>query len=342
MNKEQEIWRLVQRYVTGNATPDERQLLHQWMDLDPANRQLVREVEKIWDMTPVDELDVNVQQAWRAFQSKNIRKRKGVVTSVSTRRMLILRVAAMILFTLMAGFFAYTYISSDIGTGDETAAGHILQLENMVTGQGEKASATFSDGTEVILNSASTLRFPEEFSGHRREVHLEGEAYFKVAPDPDHPFIVHIRGAEIEVLGTEFNVRGWSEDIAVDVVVREGKVSVSAPERETDALREVILEAGDFTRIPDGQGPIPVQQVEIANYLVWMSGGLYFRDTPFHQVLRDIERRFDIQITLHEPNLSNVPFTGKFQYADLDEVLSIIAVSMEIDFHRDGSTVELM
>ncbi|MEX2602179.1 MAG: FecR domain-containing protein [Balneolaceae bacterium] len=341
MKKEQEIWQLIQRFVTGNATPDERQKLHHWMDLDPANRQLVREVEKIWDMTPADEMEVNVQQAWRAFQS-NVLRKKRKTGNRSIHGLLILRVAAVVLLTVMAGLFAYTYITSDPAAGDETASGHVLQLENLVTGKGEKASATFSDGTEVILNSASTLRFPEEFRGARREVHLEGEAYFDVAPNPDHPFIVHIRGAEIEVLGTEFNVRGWSEDLAVDVVVREGKVSVSAPGRVTGNQQEVLLGAGDFTRVPDGQGPVPVQQVEISDYLVWMSGGLYFKDTPFHQVLRDVERRFDVQITLHESGLSDVPFTGKFQYADLDEVLSIIAVSMEIDFRRDGSTVDLM
>jgi ferric-dicitrate binding protein FerR (iron transport regulator) len=217
-------------------------------------------------------------------------------------------------------------------------------MQTLETEKGEKARVTFSDGSRVVLNSASSVRFPQEFSGSRREVYLEGEAYFEVAHDSDHPFIVYAQDVEVEVLGTEFNVKSWSEDTSIEVTVRDGKVSVgstdeSINESQDQDKKKVILTEGMYTSVDENGIPSPPQSVNATNHLLWTHGGLHFDNEPFNKVVRDIERRFNVQVAGVPDDLKDVPYTGTFQYADLDEVLSVIGASMKIEYRRDGSNI---
>jgi len=201
---------------------------------------------------------------------------------------------------------------------------------------------TFSDGTKVILNSASSIRFPENFHGIHREVYLEGEAYFDVAPNPDRRFIVHAQNAEVTVLGTEFNIRGWSEDEGVDVTVRSGKVSVSSSEERFKDALPAVLETGQFTRINRGAEPGAIQEIDPVVQLLWTSGGMHFNNVSLGQVITDLERRFNIDVKVSDDELLNVTYTGTFQDAELDEVMTVIAATIGgIEYSRQGRSVEL-
>lgn len=350
MKLDLKYWVLIQRYVTGNATSEENLEVRQWMARDPENSKLVREIKEIWDLTPEENLEVNVQQAWQKFQSRKKDANRiervfaGSAISKTPRTIFhVFRAAAFILVAFVAGIF-FQHIST-IQTEAELSAdrSQFYMLQELVTDRGEKARVTFSDGTEVTLNSSSSIRFPQEFHGSAREVHLEGEAYFKVASDPGQPFIVHASHTNVEVLGTEFNVRGWGEDNSVDVIVREGKVSVRlADDSSAEEEAEVILTEGYFTTVERGSVPAPAREIDVINHLLWMSGGLHFDDVPFSQVVTDLERRFNVEISVFDDELLDVPYTGTFQYAELDEVLSVIAASMGISYWRDGLRVEFI
>lgn len=347
MDTDKTVWLLIQRYVSGNATPDERRKLNRWMDETPENRHLVQEVEKIWDLTPEEKFEVNVQEAWEKFHEENVRESLRRKVEASFRNssnhdhlISIYRAAAVLLVVLFTGLLAGHQISQN-SDAEQTAGFHVMQMQDLITGKGEKARVTFSDGTEVVLNSASSITFPEEFQGANREVYLDGEAYFKVTHDPDHPFIVNSQGISVQVLGTEFNIRGWSGDPSVDVAVRDGKVSVNAFNKKKEKDSEVILTEDLYTTVKKGGVPSPPKKVDVRKHLLWTSGGLNFDDEPFGQVILNIERRFNVDINVSaDEDIRNVPFTGAFQQADLDEVLSVVAASMEMEYSRKGSVVE--
>src|SRR5690625_7534738 len=101
-----------------------------------------------------------------------------------------------------------------------------MALEEIVTDRGEKVRVSFSDGTKVMVNSATTIRFPKRFQTDGRKIYLDGEAYFEVAPNSDQPLIVHIEDFEVEVILTECSVRGWKRDPGIEEVVSGGSVSV--------------------------------------------------------------------------------------------------------------------
>ncbi|WP_234572955.1 FecR family protein [Rhodohalobacter sp. 614A] len=348
MDLQKKTWVLIQRYVTGNATFEERRSLEEWMNQNADNRKLVEEIEEIWRMTPEENFSVDVEHAWQQFRlekQKPLRvvsekrersaRKQSAVYSDSKTMMYVLRAAAVVLVMFIAGSFSYYLTQLELKSEEIAEKSMFYQMQEMVTSRGEKAKVRFSDGTEVVLNSASSIRFPKEFRGSKREVYLDGEAFFKVAHDPDQPFIVHSHEAEVQVLGTEFNVRGWEEDSEMEVVVREGKVSVKSIVTESEDQPEVILTKGFKTELIRGEGLSPAVKVDPRYHMIWTSGGMHFDSVPLYKVFRDIERRFDVNIFLDDEDMMDVPFTSTFQYAELDEILSVIAASLEIGYTRN-------
>lgn len=251
-----------------------------------------------------------------------------------------IRYAAIFILAACAGLFMYTRYNpaSDEGAfADELTP---MALEEIVTDRGEKVRVSFSDGTNVMVNSATTIQFPKRFQADRREIYLDGEAYFEVAPNPDQPFIVHIGDVEVEVLGTEFNVRGWKEDPGIEVVVSGGSVSVRSHTVDAEEGSDVILTEGMKTKVVRGSAPGKPEQVQPLHYILWTSGGIHFDGVPMYRVIRDLERQFNVEITTSNTSLLEIPYTGTFHHASLNEILEVIATSVEMGFRRDGSVIE--
>lgn len=351
MELQGKMWVLIQRYVTGNASPEERQLLQRWIEKSRDNERVLREIEKIWEMTPEENFDTDAEEAWRQFRermsqkttaksAKQVQTVRKTYPKKSNTFVYVMRAAAVILVILLAGLFSYYLGNNNFSSDTIAEKSEFYQMQEMVTNRGEKAKVRFSDGTEVVLNSASSIRFPKEFKGSQREVYLDGEALFKVAHDASQPFIVYAQGARIQVLGTEFNVKGWEEDGKTEVVVREGKVSVNSNQSELSDESEVILTKGYMTELIRGKAPQPATKVDSNYYLLWTSGGMHFDNVPLQKVFRDIERRFDVNISVERVDILDVPFTSTFQYAELNEVLSVIAASLGTDYARHEREVK--
>ncbi|MEX2567581.1 MAG: FecR domain-containing protein [Cyclobacteriaceae bacterium] len=342
-------WLLIQRFVTGNAKSEEHRIVEEWMDQHPDNKFLIRELEEIWALSSAEDFEVNIQEAWKKFKTSDIKSKSRPILyhyrKKSRSAGIIInafRVAAFILVAFVAGYFSHqmtAVINEAEQVGDRSG---FYSMQEMTTDRGEKARVTFSDGTEVMLNSASSLQFPDEFHGSIRKVHLQGEAFFKVVNNPDQPFIVNVDGAEVKVLGTAFNVRSWSDDSSTEVMVREGKVSVSSTALKMEEPTEVVLTEGYYTRLAKGKVPAPAKKVDPTNYLLWTSGGMHFNNDPIAKVITDIERRFNVDISVVGDDLVEIPYTGTFQYAELDEVLSVIAASVGFEYSREGKEIEFL
>lgn len=334
-------------YIAGNATAEEKEIVDEWIESDPLNKELIQDLQKIWNLTPQEDFSVDVEAAWIKFQERKKAIQRTKITTLSDTyrinryksRVGYYKAAAAILVMVLAGLFAYVISQNTLIQEITAEQNGFYTLKKLETDRGEKARVRFSDGTEVTLNSASELQFPQEFKGNKREVFLEGEAFFKVSYNKSNPFFVHVQDAVIEVLGTEFNIRGWGDDIEVQVVVSDGMVSVSSTDENIEEPEKVILVKGTKTQIARGKNPLPATETNVLHYLLWTSGGIHFNNIPFEQVVQDLERRFDLNITIADESLHSVPFTGTFQYAELNEILTVISASIGIDFTREGKNI---
>ena len=185
---------------------------------------------------------------------------------------------------------------------------------------GKKFQIELSDGTLVHLNAGSSLRYPVNFlNDGPRQVFLSGEAYFDVAKNASNPFIVNVDKLDVRVLGTQFNVSAYREDISIDVVLVEGAVDLN--QKDQFQGERIPLTPGQKGSYKENSNSIIVNMVNTALYTSWMQGHLVFRDLTFNQILAKLERHYNIEIVNTNAELGQEVFNASFDNVAIEEVL---------------------
>lgn len=215
------------------------------------------------------------------------------------------------------------------------------QSQRLITGyttietpRGEKSKITLPDGTEVWLNANSSISYPT-FSTSKREVKLEGEAYFKVQHANDIPFVVHTARCDVKVLGTEFNVMAYDRLNRSEVTLFKGRVEVQG------GNQSAVLNVGELYHISD-EG----QYVEKANLNLahsWVENKLNFQKIPFSELIMRLENWYDVDIAYDRNRLGNTEFSGSFKNEEtIWQVLDALKVYMPINYKIiDNRKIEL-
>ena len=204
----------------------------------------------------------------------------------------------------------------------------------LIVPKGGEFTLTLSDGTKVWLNSQSKIRYPVIFNDITREVYLEGEAYFEVAKDPRHPFHVNARnGVNIEVLGTSFNVRSYSDENIIETVLEEGSVRMS------QGKDSVILSPGNkATYLPNE--PIRLTTVNTELYTAWRHGQYIFMEESVENILKQLSRWYDIEVFYSNDAAKSVVFSGDVRkYDDINTLLEAMEIAGGIHFKINGKTL---
>lgn len=194
------------------------------------------------------------------------------------------------------------------------------------------------DGSRVVLNAGSSLRYPERFSGTMREVYLEGEGYFEVAKDPSRPFIVHAGPLKTKVLGTSFNINAYAGQSKMEVSVLTGKVQVE----ETKSGRSVDLLPKEKVRytIADDQFT-KTETADVNKDIAWNTGRLTFEDAPLTDIVQQYYRRYGKKIEIESESLRSCRLSLVFDQESPQEILKMIALLTHAHVKEDGSTVIL-
>lgn len=196
---------------------------------------------------------------------------------------------------------------------------------------GQRVKLTLQDGTDVWLNSQTTLVYPAVFSGKERRISVEGEAYFDVAKNPEKPFIVSSQGIEMKVLGTKFNVHSYPGEKDIQTSLIEGSLHVyfSRPDK-----RGVILKPNEQVTIKDGTmriGAIPHHE-----YFSWRDGIYSFENELLIDILKKLQLYYDIKIEIKDPSIFKWEYTGKFRQRDsIDEILRMIQRIHKFKIEKD-------
>ncbi len=204
---------------------------------------------------------------------------------------------------------------------------------------GKKFQLELSDGTIVHLNSGSSLRYPVNFlEGKNREVFLNGEAYFKVAEDEAHPFIVKAQQVNIRVLGTEFNISSYSEDEQVNTVLVSGSVALyrGSEANSDDALQLVPFQKGSWNKTQQVFG---VEQVDTNLYTAWVNGRLVFRDATFKSIRKKLERHYNVTIVNNNKLLDENTFNAVFDIETIEEVLEVFGRNFGIKYRIENNQI---
>lgn len=203
---------------------------------------------------------------------------------------------------------------------------------------GKHFKITLSDGTNVHLNSGSSLRYPVNFiSGKKRKVYLNGEAYFSVSKDKKHPFVVGSEALNVQVLGTEFNVTAYPEDQVTDVVLVEGSVGLY---EENSSIKEAtVITPGTKGALNKKNKKISTEQVNTYVYTSWRQGGLFFRNIPFQNIAKRMERHYNVKIIVENETLKKETFSANFNDEPITNILSYFKDSYNINYTIKNNTI---
>lgn len=194
---------------------------------------------------------------------------------------------------------------------------------------------SLSDGTKVWLNSMTKLRYPVTFEGEQRNVYLTGEAYFDVAKDAEHPFVVNVEGMEVKVYGTRFNVNTLEEGV-VQTVLERGKVSVKA----LKTGEEVMLKPDDMAEFYKESGMVKVGKVDPFTYTAWKDGKFVFENATIETIMSRLGRWYDIKVFYGDEQVKNQTFTGIItRHSNVKDLLYLIGETAMVQFDQKDNVV---
>lgn len=208
-----------------------------------------------------------------------------------------------------------------------------LAYNKLTIPYGKTFQVQLSDGTLIHLNAGTTLRYPEQFlKGNNRLVFVDGEAYFDVAKDKKHPFIVNTNGVNIRVTGTKFNVSSYKEDEKNHVVLVEGSVSVYNKKETYNKNRASLLTPGHKAEWNGSKKSISIEDVDTSIYTAWMDGKLIFKDLPFNNIIKKLERHYNVRIVNNNKLLDKKHFDATFDVETIEQVLNTINKHFTINY----------
>lgn len=200
--------------------------------------------------------------------------------------------------------------------------------------RGENYTLHLSDGTVVTLNADSKLRFPFHFWGQTRDVYLEGEAYFKVAKDNKHPFIVHTSLTEVEVVGTEFNVNTYKAGTVATALI-EGKVLTGTPGGTAQPLLP------GHAAIYNTSSGFKIEAVDTDDVAAWVKGVYYFHDLPLQELVTMMSRSYGVAISMDNTALSGKSVSGVMDKNNLPELLEDLKTTLGIKYYYSGQILHI-
>jgi transmembrane sensor len=210
------------------------------------------------------------------------------------------------------------------------------KTNNISTPPGGQWQVILPDGTKVWLNSATTFTYPASFGKQKdRVVQLSGEAYFEVAKDKLHPFIVKTAQQEVEVLGTHFNINSYADEPVVKTTLAEGRVKISAINGKIKFLipgQQAVLRNGELT----------VGEANVEEALAWKNGYFRFNDEDIQSIMRKLSRWYNIDVQ-YNGNISNEGLNGKIsRFKNISQVLKALEATKTVHFKVEGRRVTVL
>lgn len=307
---------MLARYLDGSATSAERAEVEAWLAGDPGRPAAMAELRALWARGDRSER-YKTRPAWTKVRRRILRPRRAVPW-----------IAAAASVALMVGaglWYAGQHMFSATAPAATTVA----------TTAGQLRTLDLVDGTRATLGAGSRLMLDEQFSKTDRRVRVEGSVFFQVAHDPARPFRVSARGAETTVLGTEFSVRAYADDPAVEVVVKSGRVAFGPA-----AGPSTVLRPDQQARLTD-DGRLGVVAVDAERYLSWTTGRLEFNDVPLSDVIHELNRWFGLDLDVEDRELAARRIIKTFGAASRDEIVRSLAELVDADLVPNGGQTVL-
>jgi transmembrane sensor len=282
--------------------------------LSPFDKKL--EAAKLVNQTASVDLD----KAWHKVTRK-INQGNNTYSIFTT----LTRIAAVLTLPLLA-FTIWTLFFQEIKTVPVELAQNEITWQEIHSPVGMRSHVVLPDGTNLWLNAGSHLRYGIPFTRENREVELTGEAFLDVVKNEQSPFVVKTAGAEVEVLGTQFNVNAWPEKEQIQVALKEGKVKfLFAADAKTKKYCE--LQPNDLLEFDKTDKTVTRKNTNIEKYIAWHQNIMILDDTPMTELARLLEQWYGVKVVVANEEIKRYKFTTTFDNEPLHRVLELLEIS---------------
>ena len=310
-------------YIKGEITSDiETVEILDWIESSPENQKQYNQLKNLWVVTGLDYPDQVAVPGFSFPETQRISVQHILYRSI-------LKYAAVFILAFTLGSLSLYYINRNERV-------ELSSLYNTIdVPYGERSQITLYEGTKVWLNSGTKFRYPVAFSKETRDVFIEGEAYFDVAKDAKHPFVVRAGQLKIQVLGTRFNVCAYANDDEFTTTLDEGSVNAV----NTTNSRNVILNPGEQVILNRETNGLKRLQVNSQLYTSWKENLLKYENAPFEEVIKKMERWYDVKIVVDKAINTKERYTMTIKTESLREMLQLVSKTTKLKYEIKENTV---
>ncbi len=298
---------LLQRYIAGDVTEAERKQVLEWIEESPEHLQEYRAQRTLYDLA-----------LWRTdIDIKETAPEKRLSWKEPVRE--VLKIAAIFALVFVGSYYWWN-------RPEKSEA-----VQSVYVPAGQRAELVLADGTKVWLNSQSRLTFPAAFGGEARNVRLDGEGYFAVKADEEHPFIVETGRYDVRVLGTEFNVTAYASDSVWRTALLKGKVEITGQgvRMKLEPDMQACLDGGTLVKKPVGN----------KDHFRWREGLICFNDISLENMVKKLELYYGVRIVVRNKDILHNHYTGKFRTRDgIEHVLRVLKLNNRFTYTKDDET----
>lgn len=309
-------WKILERYFANETNALENQEVNEWLGNASENAMILeqlRNYHQTYNSLPIEFIP-DAKAGLERIRQKTIPKSK--VFKVSN---LWWKVAAV----LMIGFCSWWLVhEQSIKQSTEITA--VLKTDTTVT------TVTLSDGSHIWLNAHSSIKYPDKFDD-TREVFLEGEAYFEIAHDSTHPFVVRTSNTQTHVLGTKFDIRSYASENHTTLTVTEGSVGFG------NIAKQVILTVNQKAEFDKFSGNVSKVENDNCNFMSWKTLDFDFDRQPLETVFKTLSEMYHFNYQFDTPSLKMRILTANFHHRPLSEIMQVISLSADAQvFMKNG------
>ena len=324
MNHRTDIEQIISRYLNGEFSEADQIELNLWLAQSEDNSKSFFEAKDVWDASLQKE--DKTREALLSFYREKALNSKPIVSLVRQWK-----AAAGIAAALAIGLF--TMLILNMTRNDIPGFKSEQAMVTIYVPLGSKSQVTLADGTSVILNSGSELQYPPTFADGKREVVLTGEAFFEVKSDTLNPFIVKTNEYDIRVTGTQFNVCAYGDDPFSKVSLLEGQVGVLFPGKN----EPVDIIPGQQLYLNREERKYKVVTRDVVVESSWKDGEFQYKEISFPELIKRLERWYDVTLTYSSPQLDEMHYSGNFRNQEtIWQVLDGLKLTTPIEYKKKG------
>lgn len=349
------------RSLSGEITPDDEQVLNNILQNDPDQQQQYDLLKRMWNAREKNYSEESFEEEVKSISHiLQLVNTEGITEEKSSfrYRKLVLNFSKIAAVFILAVTIWILLPKKSNSSPEKTK---ILTADN-----GSRTRTILPDGSTVWVNAGSHISFSPDFKGRTRELTLDGEAYFDVVKNPDRPFIVHVSGFDIKVLGTAFNVKSYASDKTVETTLLRGLVQVTKQDGPPEQLpillhpnEKLILHKdlaantseklpvvndrvinqpnAGFSITPLDSGLQENERIETA----WVYNRLEFRGDNFEELALKLERWYNVNIIFDDEKVKHLSFNGSFQQETIEQALIALKTADGFNFEINGKEIHI-